>query len=68
MVEKQVKASKAKKIDLEECFSGQNTYTLHKPVSKMFPRNPYTVININDILEVDRAELSSFSKYNDKFK
>jgi transposase InsO family protein len=48
--------------------SGQNTYTLHKPVSKRFARNPYTVTNIDDVWETDLADLSSLSKYNDKFK
>ena len=49
-------------------MSGQDAYTLHKSVRKMFPRNPYTVSNIDDIWEMDLADLSSLSKYNDKYK
>jgi hypothetical protein len=63
-----VKADKTKKRDIEEWLSGQNTYTLHKPVRKRFPRNPYTVKNIYDVWEMDLAELSSLSKHNDKHK
>ena len=31
-LEKLVKASKHKKRDVEEWLTGQNTYTLHKPI------------------------------------
>jgi len=41
---------------------------LHKPVRKMFPRNPYTVTNIDDVWEMDLSDLRSLSKHNDKFK
>jgi len=53
---------------VEECLSGQNTYTLHKPVRKNVPRNSYTVTNIDDMWEMKFADLSSLSKYNDKCK
>jgi len=66
-VAKLVKASKHKKRDVEEWLAVQNTYTLHKPVRKRFPRNPYTVTNIDDVWEMDLADLSSLSKYNDKY-
>jgi transposase InsO family protein len=48
--------------------AGQNTYTLHKPVRKRGPRNPYTVTNIDDVWGMDLADLSSLSKYNNKYK
>ena len=51
-----------------EWLAGQDTYTLHKPVRKTFPRNAYTVTNIDDVWEMDLADLSSLSKYNDKYK
>jgi len=56
------------KRDVAQWLSGQDTYTLHKPVRKRFPRNQYTVTNIDDVWEMDLAELSSLSKYNDKYK
>jgi hypothetical protein len=57
LVAKLVKVSKTKKSVVEE-WSGQNMYTLHKPVRKRFPRNPYIVTNI-DVWEMDLADLSS---------
>jgi transposase InsO family protein len=67
-VPKLVKASKSSKRDVEKWLAGQDTYTLHKPVRKRFPRNPYTVTNIDDVWEMDLADLSSLAKYNDKYK
>jgi len=62
-VAKLVKASKYKKRDVEEWLSSQNTYTLHKPIRKKFPRNPNTVTNIDDVWEMDLSDLCSLSKY-----
>jgi len=45
--------------DVEEWLLCQDTYTLHKHVRKGFPRTPYTAKNINDVWEVDLADLSS---------
>jgi hypothetical protein len=67
-VVKMVKACKQKKKDVEEWLAGQNTYTLHKPVRKRNLRNPYTVTNIDDVWEMDLADYSSLSKYNNKYK
>ena len=63
-----VNAAKSNKRKVEEWLSGQDTYTLDKPVRKRFPRNPYTVTNIGDVWEIDFADLSSMSRYNDKYK
>jgi transposase InsO family protein len=62
-VAKLVKATKNMKSDVEEWLSSLNTYILHKPVKKKFPRNPYTVTNIDDVWEMDLSDLSSLSKY-----
>ena len=67
-VAKLVKPGKYKKKDVEEWLLSKNTYTLHKQVRKRFPRNPYTVINIDDVWEMDLADLSSLAKYTDKYK
>ena len=63
-----MKVGKSNKRDVEEWLSGQNTYTLHKPVRKRFLRNPYTATNMNGVWKMDLAGLSSLSKYNDKYK
>jgi len=56
------------KRNLEQWLSCQNTYTLHKPVRNKFTRTPYTVTDIDDVWEMYLADLSSLSKYNDKYK
>ena len=63
-----MKASETNRGTVDEWLSGQNTYTLHKPVRNRFPRNPYTVTIIDDVWKIDLADLSSFSKYNEKCK
>jgi len=37
----------------------QDAYTMHRPVRKRFPRNPYTVNNIDEVLEIDILDLLS---------
>ena len=49
---KLVRAAKSNKKNVKEWLSVQDTYTLHKPVRKRFPRNPYTVTNIDDVWEI----------------
>jgi len=63
-VAKLVTGGKNNKRAVEEWLSGQDTYTLHKPVGKRFTRNLYTVTNIDDVWEMDLADLSSLLKYN----
>ena len=63
---KLVKDGKNNERAVEEWLSGQDTYTLHKPVRKRFSRNPYTATNIDDVWEIGLGDLSSLSKYNDK--
>ena len=65
---KLVKTSKNKRRDIEEWLSVQDAYTLLKAVRKWFPRNPYTVSNIDYVWEIELADLNSLSKYNDKHK
>jgi transposase InsO family protein len=67
-VTKLVNATKHSRKNVKKWLSSQDTYTLHKPVRKHFPRNPYTVTNIDDVWEMDLAYLTSLSKYNDGYK
>jgi len=46
----------------------QDAYTLHRPLRKRFPRNPYTVNNINDVWEIDILDLTSLKKYNNNYR
>ena len=43
-------------------------YNLHKLVKKSFLLNLYTVRNIHEFWEMYLANVSSLSKYNDKYK
>jgi len=46
----------------------QDAYTLHRCLRKRFPRNPYTVNNIDDVWEIDILDLSSLKKYNNNYR
>jgi hypothetical protein len=46
----------------------QDTFTLHRPVRKRFPRNPYTVNNLMDVWECDLLDMQAHSKANDNYK
>jgi hypothetical protein len=54
--------------ELREWLEAQDTYTLHRPVRKIFPRNPYTVNNIMDVWECDLVDVQGLSKHNDGIK
>ena len=54
---KQTKDKKQKTpTQIKAWLDTQDAYTLHRPVRKRFPRNPYTVNNINDVWELDILE------------
>ena len=46
----------------------KDAYTLHKPVLKRFPRNPYTVNNLLDVFEADLIEVQSLAKRDDNHR
>lgn len=52
---------------MDHWLSDYNTYTLHKPVRKRIPCNPYTGTYIDDVWEMGLTDLSSLSKC-DKYK
>jgi len=53
---------------IKEWLETQDAYTLHRPLRKRFPRNPYTVNNINDVWEIDIFDLSSLKKFNNNYR
>jgi hypothetical protein len=67
LVAKLVRAAKSNKGNIEQYLSSQDTYNLHKPVRKRFPRYPYTVTNIDRIWDMDLADLIFLSNYNDPY-
>jgi len=46
----------------------QDAYTLHRPLRKRFPRNPYTVNNMDDVWEIHILDLTSLKKYNNNYR
>lgn len=42
-----------------------DTYTLHKPIRKKFPRLHYNVFHIDQVWEMDLQDLRSLKNYND---
>jgi len=67
--EKLKRAAKTKSAShIKTWLQIQDAYTLHKPVWKRFPRNPYSVHNILDVLECDLVAVQALSKYNDDYK
>jgi transposase InsO family protein len=57
-------ASRLPRSRVAKWLEGEDSYTLHKPIRKRFPRNPYTVNNINDLFEMDLVDMRNVSKYN----
>jgi len=64
----QITGKQKQKTDIKTWLLKQDAYTLHRPVRKRFPRNPYTVNNINDVWESDLVDVQGLSKYNDDVK
>ena len=46
-------------------LSSQDTYTLHKPIRKTFPRRKTFAKGINDLFQADLVEMQSMSRGND---
>jgi hypothetical protein len=53
---------------LSSWLQKQDAYTLHRPVRKSFPRNPYTPNNVMDVWECDLIDVQSIRRYNDNIK
>lgn len=52
---------------IDEWLESQDTYTLHKPVRKRFPRNQYIVYRINELWQCDLNDLRGISKHNNGY-
>jgi len=46
---------------------GQETYTLHKPARKRFPRNRYAVFGPNELWQADLNDMRGLSEHNDGY-
>ena len=48
----------------EDFLKTQDSYTLHKPVVRKFRRRKYVVSGIDDLVQMDLADMSSLSRWN----
>jgi len=53
---------------IKNWLASQDTYTLHAPVRKNFPRKQYYVSGPNELLQMDLADMQNVGKYNDDYK
>jgi len=61
------KLPKIKVNDVKHFLSKQQTYTLHKPVKKRFPRNRIVTAGLDVDWQADLADLSALKKYNNNY-
>ena len=59
------KTGVAKPGEVKPWLEQQDSYTLHRPVRKRFPRNPYSVDNIIDVWECNLIDVQALSRDND---
>lgn len=48
-------------------LEGQDSYTLHKPLRRRYPRRFYDVYNIDDLWEADIIDMAAIKSYNDNY-
>ena len=53
--------------DVKEFLHKQNTYTLHKPVLRRFPRNKVDSVALDYDWQIDLVDLRSLKKYNNGY-
>lgn len=49
-------------------LSGEDAYTLHKPIREKFRRRKVFVVGVDQLWQIDLVDLSSLARYNDGFK
>lgn len=52
---------------INEWLQKHDTYTLHKPIRKKFPRLYYNVTGLDQLWEADLIVLTSLKNYNDNY-
>lgn len=52
----------------DDFLKTQDSYTLHKPVIRNFRRRKYTVKGLNDLVQMDLADMTSLSRWNGGIK
>lgn len=58
--------SHIKQNDIRDWLQKQNTYTLHKPIRKRFPRRKTIVAQVDQQWQADLADMQSLMKHNNR--
>jgi len=62
------KTGVVKPCQVKPWLEQEDAYTLHRPVRKRSPRNPYCVDKIMDVWECDLIDVQALSRHNDGIK
>src|SRR6267154_2652894 len=54
--------------DVKEWLSGQDAFTLHKPVRRKFKRRRTICVGVDHLWQIDLVDLTSLARHNDGFK
>jgi hypothetical protein len=67
-IDRLAKRTGTSKKKTREWLKGQDTYTLHRPVKRKFDRRRVYAKHVNDIVQLDLADMQSLAKYNDGYR
>ena len=56
---------KVSRYEIKNFLQGENTYTLHKPARKNYPRTKILAVGTDEIHQLDLVDVSNLAKYND---
>jgi transposase InsO family protein len=62
------KKIKINRQQVKEWLASQEAYTMHRRMLKKFPRNKVITRGIDDLWQIDLADMQNISKYNDNFR
>ena len=54
--------------EVRDWLASQDTYSIHKPVRKSFPRNRIVVTDIDEQWQIDLIDVQNLSQYNDGYR
>ena len=67
-VQKLKKRTGLKTSKIKKWLASQDTYTLHAPARKHYPRKQYYVSGPYELLQMDLADMQNVAKYNDGYR
>lgn len=59
--------NKMNRSQVKKWLQSQETYTLHRPVQRKFPRNKYILSNYNYLWQADLSDMRSLNNFNDGY-